>query len=455
MSVKQTIQLEFTNAPTGTPLASRSVTPQLTSDQSCSVAGVTTGLYPAEEDQREERPERSRKVAVTNVHVFVLDANGAPLVPTTPRKARVLLKAGKAVVVSARPMFIIKLTKHVGGSTQPINMGIDEGYEYIGFALVGVACYLAGQIHLDNGMTQRLTDRRMYRRGRCNKLRYRPARWQNRASSRRSDLPPSVQRRIDRHIKIIEKLLSICPITTVYIEGAKFDIQKLMNPDIQGKGYQEGVLFRSNLRAYLFARENCTCQYCGKKIQHGERVEMHHIVLRSEGGTDKPNNFALLHEKCHRKLHDSGDAKKLKKNKQYKTETFMNTLRKRLFEHFPDAVETFGYVTSAKRKEHFIDAFIIAGGTTQAIPKTLRLAEHRKNNRSLQVQKKGKDRAIRRRSYPIQPGDLVWLVKKQYVSKGCGDLGKRVWIVMDGERKLISVSKITKVFHFGTLGFET
>ena len=465
MVKKQTIQSEF-YTPTGAPPAGCSVIPGLNNPQRGSasevaVSSARTRLYHAEVDQRESHPGQEFLVA-NETRVFVLSNKNEPLMPCKPRKARKLLEEGKAVVVSARPFFTIKLNYETGGRTQPITLGVDCGYAFIGFALVGLVCYAVGQIKLDNKMSSRLSDRAMYRRSRRNrKCRYRPARFDNRASSRRAGkLPPSVERRISRHIKTIEKLKSICPVSEVRIEGASFDIQKLNDPNISGVGYQQGVLHRINLRNYLFARENGLCQYCGKQIQKGERIEMHHIRQRSEGGTDKPSNMALLHEKCHRTMHAKNDFSKLKKNKQYKAETFMNILRKRLFEHFPDVIETFGYETSAKRNElglpkvHYIDAFVIAGGTAQSIPKPLRLAERRRNNRSLQVQKPGKQIAIRRKRYAIQPGDLVWFGKKRYVSRGSGGLGKGIWITKDGKKTFVSVSKITRVYHFGTLGFE-
>ena len=470
MDIKQPILLDvrnafaFQNALTGTPLAGHAATLSLTSSQRDSVTEIVTGLYLTEEDQQKVQSVWGIGNKVSAKHeqrVFVLSYKNKPLMPCSPRKARILLKEGKAIVVSARPFFTIKLNYNTGGATQPIKMGIDTGYEYLGFALVGIYCYLVGQIKLDNKMSKRLSDRAMYRRSRRNRLRYRPMRVKNRRNQRNKDLPPSVQRRIDRHIKIIEKLQLICPITDIIIEGATFDIQKLNNPEIEGTDYQEGALFRSNLRSYLFSRENGICQYCGKKINFGERTEMHHIIQRSDGGTNKPNNFALLHDKCHQTMHKKNDFSKLKTNKQYKAETFMNTLRKRLFARFPDAVETFGYVTSAKRKElglskeHYIDAFVIAGGNNQVISMPLKLAEYRKNNRSLQVQKKGKQIAIRRKRYPIQPGDLIWIGKKKYISKGSTGLGKYVWIHKEGKKVRIPVSKITKVFHFGTLGYES
>ena len=466
---KQTIQLEFQDTPTGTPLAGCSVTPLLDcreSDWSATETmegSIEAGLCHAEVDQRDAQPEQLRKVAVESAHVFVLDANGTPLMPCKPRKARKLLEGRKAVVVMTCPFFVIKLTKHVGGKTQPITLGLDEGYGFVGFALVGIYCYLLGQVKLDNMMSKRLEKRAKFRRSRRGrKCRYRPARWKNRASHRNKDLPPSVQRRINRHFWVIDKLRSICPITEIRTEGASFDIQKLENPEIQGIGYQQGKLFRTNMRNFLFARENGICQYCGKKINVGERIEMHHIIHRAKGGTDKPDNMALLHEKCHHKMHTRNDFAKLKKNKQYKAESFMNVLRKRLRERYPDAVETFGYITQVKRNElglpktHYNDAFVIAGGTTQLLPNPLKLEEHRKNNRSLQKQRKGSEVNVKQQKrYPIQSGDLVWIGKKRYVSKGSNSYGKQIWIIKDEKKVRISTSKITKVFHTGTITFES
>ena len=143
MRVKQTIPLEFQNTPIGAPPAGCSVNLSLNSCQSDSVVdGVVgalapstqTGLDHAEVDQQEGQPEKgiSNEVPFINVQrVFVLSYKGEPLIPCSPRKARKLLKEGKAVVVSARPFFVIKLNYNTGGAKQPINLGIDPGYEFI------------------------------------------------------------------------------------------------------------------------------------------------------------------------------------------------------------------------------------------------------------------------------------------------------------------------------------
>ena len=251
--LNKTIRLELKNAPLGTPPAWCSATPSLNSPQRDSVAEGAVS-YPAEVDQPKVKSGQVIP-AIQMTRVFVLSNQDKPLMPTTPRKAKKLLKEGKAEVVSARPFFTIKLKHDTRSETQPITLGLDPGYGYIGFALVGQECYLAGHIKVDNKMSERLEKRAMHRRNRRGRLRYRPARWQNRANSRKKGkLPPSVQRRTDRHIKLIKKLESICPITEKIIEGGSFDIQKAQNPEIQGKGYQEGALHRSNLRHYYIQK---------------------------------------------------------------------------------------------------------------------------------------------------------------------------------------------------------
>ena len=40
------------------------------------------------------------------------------------------------------------------------------------------------------------------------------------------------------------------------------------------------------------------CENCGKRA-----VDVHHLVLRSHGGTDNPDNLILLCRNCHEKAH--------------------------------------------------------------------------------------------------------------------------------------------------------
>ena len=68
--------------------------------------------------------------------VLVIGQNGRTLMPTTTRKARILLKENKASVVCRHP-FTIHLWYKTGCATQEGSIGIDTGSQHIG---VGVTC---------------------------------------------------------------------------------------------------------------------------------------------------------------------------------------------------------------------------------------------------------------------------------------------------------------------------
>ncbi len=70
-----------------------------------------------------------------DLRVPVINMRNQPLMPATPRKARKLLRAGKAKVVNSNP-FTIQLTCATGEATQPVTLGIDAGYRHIGFSAV-------------------------------------------------------------------------------------------------------------------------------------------------------------------------------------------------------------------------------------------------------------------------------------------------------------------------------
>ena len=64
--------------------------------------------------------------------VYVLNKNDGALMPCKPRKARLLLKEGKAKVVNLTP-FTIQLLYGSSGYKQPVNLGVDAGSKCIGF----------------------------------------------------------------------------------------------------------------------------------------------------------------------------------------------------------------------------------------------------------------------------------------------------------------------------------
>lgn len=94
-------------------------------------------------------------------------------------------------------------------------------------------------------MHTNLYTRKIYRRGRRNrKTRYRQARFLNRVHGKRDGLwlPPSVKSKVSHNIAWIKRYLAVLPNPDLHIEVGKFDMAKMVNPDISGKQYQEGSL---------------------------------------------------------------------------------------------------------------------------------------------------------------------------------------------------------------------
>jgi len=433
-NIRQQLQLEFKNAPSDVVLVGSSASDSLS---------------------RVERLGESRKVLDCNnlkghlpqyteehkaENVYVLAKAGHPLMPCKPAKARKLLKAGKASVVRKYP-FTIQLKFECENETQDITVGVDPGYKNIGFSAISESRELiSGEIELENGVTDRLKEKAMYRRGRRNRHHwYRPPRFMNRGGDKKGWLPPSVQRRLDIHVMLIKKLKEILPITKVNIEVANFDIQKIKNPEINGVDYQRGDLYGyKNMQSYLFARERGKCQLCGKEYKKNDNWNIHHITPRSKGGTNKPNNLALLHESCHKKLHKNKLEKTLKKNKQFKGETFMSTIRWALpmqaKKFVNDVGITFGHITNVNRnnaeleKTHFNDAFIIAGGNEHARTLPYYKKRDRLHNRCLQINRKDRILKKSRIKYPYGLGDLVWIGREVYESRGTASKGMYIYV---------------------------
>ena len=222
-----------------------------------------------------------------------------------------------------------------------------------------------------------MTRRREYRRNRRNRqTRYRKARWLNRKNSIKSDrFSPTMRSKLHSHVKEIEYIKSILPITEMVFETGQFDTHfmknpSLANPKIKHWGYQKGPNYGfENTKAMILNRDNYTCQYCKGKHKDS-KLEVHHIIYRSNGGSNEESNLITLCHTCHKDLHrgkiNPKLSGKIKGNLKYATQ--MNSIRKQLFKIYPETIETFGYITKANRltldvdKEHYYDACVIATG---------------------------------------------------------------------------------------------
>lgn len=424
---------------------------QLNKDQSLSVVDSKTNFNNPEVNQRLTNKQGLQP------KVFVLNFDGKPIMPTKPSRARKMLESGKAKVVKRIP-FTIQLNYVCENQTQPVTIGVDTGFGNIGFSATTEKNELiCGTLVLDGRTKERLDEKRMYRRGkRARHLWYRKSRFLNR-KRKEGWLPPSIQRRYDTHLNLIERLKKLLPVSKIIIEVAKFDIQKIENPEINGVGYQQGDLYDyQNIRSYLMSREKGLCQFCGKDFK-GQASHIHHIKPRHLGGNNRPSNLALLHEKCHNEIHEKGLEKKLKSNsKDYRHSTFMSIINKKFWNDISNLTVTYGNVTFVNRnrlgleKTHYNDAFIISGGCVQKRVKPFEIIQKHRNNRVLQLNRNGFKPSIKKEKSKVSPLDIFWIGAKSYICKGMFNEGKYITYGSTKKKEYFKFSDVTKIFKFGS-----
>lgn len=303
------------------------------------------------------------------MYVYVISKNGKPIMPCKPAKARKLLRDGKARCVKRIP-FTIQLLFDCEEITQEVIAGLDTGSKVIGSACIsnGKVIYQS-EIHLRQDIKSKMDRRRIYRRTRRGrKCRYRTSRWANRATMRKKDrLAPTVLSKLNSHLKEKRFVESIIPVSRWKLETASFDIHKISNPNVKVWQYTEGDLKNFyNVKQFVLKRDNYVCQNCKGKSKDN-RLHVHHIIFRCNGGADHQDNLITLCKTCHNKLH-TGKIKLNIKGKRSITKhaTEIGILKSQLKKKFGKFEETFGYETKYKRekilglsKTHFNDAISI------------------------------------------------------------------------------------------------
>ncbi|HEY8542878.1 MAG TPA: RRXRR domain-containing protein [Pseudothermotoga sp.] len=249
--------------------------------------------------------------------VYVISKEGKPLMPTKRHgKVRRLLKQGLAKVVRSEP-FTIQLLYDTTTYTQPVIVGVDIGSKTEGW------------------------------------------------------LAPSVEWKVDAHVRLVNLVAKILPVAKIVVEIAPFDIHKVVNPDVEGSQYQEGPQ-----KDFCDVREYCLWRAGYKSELSVKRgiLEVHHIIPISEGGTDNPSNLIVLTAEEHKAVHDGMikiPRSRLEKIKILKDASHVSTIgwyiSSRLKQQYKVEV-TFGSKTKDRRielgleKSHRNDAFVIAGG---------------------------------------------------------------------------------------------
>ena len=289
--------------------------------------------------------------------VYVLNKHGKPLMPCSPRKARILLKEGKAKPVKGKTgYFTIQLLYGSSGYKQEIVVGIDTGAKRVPIAAVGTRkvsegmtprgkVYYAKEKILRTDVKKQLSDRASYRRTRRNrKTRYRKPRFNNRVRTKCARcgvnnvpkrwkkvkrkkgkskkkvcngraqlcrkcqgkkgehkkphiLAPSVLNRAESILNDIHKLSQTLPISKIVVEIASFDTQNMANALIGGVEYQHGTLFGYEVKQYLLTVHKHKCAYCGG-LSGDNILQVEHILPQSKDGTDKVSNLTISCQVC-------------------------------------------------------------------------------------------------------------------------------------------------------------
>jgi len=305
--------------------------------------------------------------------VYVLSPDRVPLMPCSCAIARLLLKQGKAKVVRRTPFTIKMYTQPVDTHTQPLTLGIDTGSAVIGSAVsdeCGNILYVS-EVEVRNDIAQTMKNRATSRRNRrYRKTRYRPARWLNRRNSLKTGrFSPTMTSKTEAHLREIRFVQSLLPIQSIVLETGTFNPHALKHPAVlQNKWmYQKGINYGlANMKAYVLTRDGYVCQHC-KGQSKDRRLEVHHIVFRSQQGSDEEANLLTLCKTCHEGLHAGTVTLKQKGKRKGNLlhATQMNSIRIQLLSRV-EAIETWGFVTKEHRllaglpKEHIFDAAMIA-----------------------------------------------------------------------------------------------
>lgn len=367
--------------------------------------------------------------------VYVLNIQGEPLMPCKPAKARKLLNKNLAKMVKREP-FTIQLLFECENEVQDITLGIDAGSKVVGVsATTDKKELFSAEIELRNDIVDLLSTKKQNRRTRRNRLRYRQPRFNNRVKSKHKGwLAPSVENKIYNHIKLVNKIHNILPINKIIVETASFDIQKIKNPEMSGKEYQEGEqLGFWNVRQYVLHRDGHRCH--GKTGCKNKILNVHHIESRKVGG-NSPGNLITLCSECHNNYHNGKLKKEFKRQQSFRDATFMGIMRKtllhRLRELYPNVSETFGYITKNARitnnlpKEHRVDAFCITGNLqAERLDDYYYIKQVRKHNRQIHKANilKGGKKKLNQSPYLVKGFRLFDKVK--YNNQECFIFGRR------------------------------
>ncbi len=303
---------------------------------------------------------------MAKLKVFVIDVEEKALLPTSPARARILLRKSRAKVYSVEP-FTIKLNKAVNFPSGDFTTGIDDGSKFVGIAIGGRGkVVFMCNLNLRQDVSKKMLSRSQYRRTRrSRKVRHRKPRFLNRGI--KGWISPTIKQKKDSILRVIVEMQKRLNITSCVVEQGQFDISSIVaGRKLCGKEYQKSEMEGNNWRHKILWRDGYKCQKCGNT----DHLEAHHIIFKSNEGTNALNNGITLCKECHKKVH-LGTLSIAKRPKHFKYPAHLqqgkNYLRNGLLEIIPDVDVIFGWMTSKLRrfyglpKDHYFDAASMIG----------------------------------------------------------------------------------------------
>ena len=232
--------------------------------------------------------------------VLVVDKHKKPCNTISEAYARRLLFKKQAVIHKRFPFTIRLKNDNAVSKDRAYTVKVDPGSRHPGIAIGGdrdQVVMLAEIEHRGHLIKKDLDNRRMVRQKRRNrKTRYRPVRFLNRTRPE-GWLAPSVKSRADNVINFVKKYKKLLNITKVMIENVSFDTAQMSSDNnLIGTAYQQGPLYNTNLREFIFSKTKGRCSYCGAKA-----TEIDHIIPRANGGTDSTYNLTPACKACNEK----------------------------------------------------------------------------------------------------------------------------------------------------------
>ena len=310
--------------------------------------------------------------------VIVIDKRRQPCNTISAAYARILLFTKQAVIHKRFPFTIRLRNDNAVLKDRNYTVKLDPGSRTTGVAITDnkdSVVMLAEIEHRGHIIKKNLDSRRAVRRSRRQrKTRYRPARFQNRTRPE-GWLAPSIKSRADNVINFVKKYKKLLNITKVMIENVSFDTAQMSSDDhLIGTDYQQGPLYDTNLKEFIFSKTKGRCSYCGEKAE-----EIDHIIPRAKGGSNSTYNLTPACRSCNEKksnlsLKEFGklmnkdyshlEPKKLPKDAAI-VQSARNYMVKEITKIVPDTTTHEAWITKYNRdqlglsKQHYYDALFV------------------------------------------------------------------------------------------------